>query len=297
VWLDGVPEDGVVRWRLRSPAGAFRLKLATSAVGRAAIRTGARALRSLEVASFPAPVVKRLVDPMPGLGEPVVVETRGLDRDAGGEWARLGRPAREGVVDRWAESLARLHALPFASTGIAAPVAGRDDDVRPLLLERIALAMAAPRERGLLPESFLHRVEIRLCRLVDEMPPGVAPVPCHGRPRLGSVLLERRAFSALRDFEAAVASDPASDVALAALALGDPSTGLARRFLTAYGAAAGSTADGVSERLVFHVGLELLRCVTSAAAEAPGEVVAAILDGLEAWLDEGVSAGREAGAR
>jgi aminoglycoside phosphotransferase len=290
VWFDGGPEDDVFRWRVRSTAGAFRLKVATSALGSGRLRTGAAVLAAVGRAGLPVPRVVRFADAPTDGAAAVLVETRGLDRDAALEWPRLVRPGREAVVDRWAEALANLHRLPPSRAGLEPAPGCAARDVRLLLVTEIADALDAPRSRRLLPESFLERVEVRLCGLVDAMPPGVAAAPCHGASSLSSVLLERRAFAALRDFERARVGDPASDLARAALALGDPGGPLARRLVTAYRSAVGPAPAGaggsVEARIRLHVGIDLVRAVSLAAADSPPEVVAAILDGLESWLDE-----------
>lgn len=300
VWFEGggggpggayPSDDGIVRWRIRTPAGALRLKASTVPGGRASLRANVDVLKALAAAKIvglqPPPEVLRFVEDPGGLFGVVVIETRGADRDAGTEWQALGRPAREAVVDRWALALTGLHEMSLDAAGLAAAAAVEPRDLRESLVDEVACAVEIPRGEGLLPESFLKRVEIRLCRAVDRMPCEMLAAPCHGRPRLSSVLLARREFATLRDFECARPGDPVSDVALAALTLGDPGGGLGRRFIAAYVASAGRPAV-LEERIAFHVGLELLRCVTAAASEAAPEVVAAVLDGLEAWLEEGL---------
>jgi aminoglycoside phosphotransferase (APT) family kinase protein len=281
-------------WRVRTPKGAYRLKLADEPAARAALLRGARAARVLRSRGLPVPEVVAATPSLGRVDVTAVVEERLGTTDAASSWRALGPRGRAGVEQALGSVLRHLRALPPSELdreGVLPDVPRSD----PMGAEAAdALLDAAPaRER--LDEGLRATVRERLRAGLDVPVASRGPSLAHGALSPASVALDRRSFAGVLDLEGVRWGDPWDDVAAWASAAGGP-FGVPSKDLLLGVLAGEPPTEGLGVRLDALVGLRRLRAVLDVPDEAPPSCREALVEALSWWAGASSPSAAPAGA-
>ena len=276
------PPYHIARWTVRTPSGAYRMKLALQTSARADLLRGARVARVLRSRGVSVPEIHCAYRVLDRVEVTVVVEKRLGTSDAFSLWPSLGPVGRRALVGPTASALRALHA--FREGELDLPIKARDGDdpakeaLGPLLLGLLDGPVVKERVPDDLRKTLRARVETGL----DALPSPLDRRLCHGTFGPHAMCLERRAFAGLRDFEAARWGDPWEDLTCWLVSATDLGTPVAEEIVRTYldGAA---PPPRLGERMDLYFGADLLRGIVWAPDDAPTHVMERFYAALEAW--------------
>jgi aminoglycoside phosphotransferase (APT) family kinase protein len=195
--------DGTDRWVLRRPPLGHVLPTAHD------MTREHRVLAALSRVRFPAPRVAHLCTDPTVIGAPfyLMEHVDGTIHREPADLERLGPERVRGIAFALVDTLARLHALEPAGTGLAD--FGRPDGFNTRQVRRWKRQLDASRSRDLPGFDELHD------RLAARVPAGSPAAVVHGDYRLDNVILSPGdEVRAVLDWEMSTLGDPLGDLAL-----------------------------------------------------------------------------------